>query len=162
MSLSLFVFDLNTFFRPFLFRIISMMMTIMAIAMSQSHRSFRRLTSERRHFELRHLRFQLARKFKKTFCFCIFVQFSLFAFRLGISKSNEMRARDLFSLDAPTPHRFVFCRTRRVIFLRLNPCCSNARRILRAMQVRKPLLLEGSPGVGKTSLVKFQMTIVYF
>ncbi|CAG8438258.1 2742_t:CDS:10 [Acaulospora morrowiae] len=29
----------------------------------------------------------------------------------------------------------------------------NAIRILRAMQVRKPILLEGSPGVGKTSLV---------
>ncbi|CAG8757255.1 13426_t:CDS:1, partial [Acaulospora colombiana] len=29
----------------------------------------------------------------------------------------------------------------------------NARRVLRAMQVRKPILLEGSPGVGKTSLI---------
>ncbi|KZV82948.1 hypothetical protein EXIGLDRAFT_754664 [Exidia glandulosa HHB12029] len=30
---------------------------------------------------------------------------------------------------------------------------SNARRVLRALQVPKPILLEGSPGVGKTSLV---------
>ncbi|BFZ54413.1 AAA ATPase midasin [Savitreella phatthalungensis] len=30
---------------------------------------------------------------------------------------------------------------------------SNASRVLRAMQLRKPILLEGSPGVGKTSLV---------
>lgn len=30
---------------------------------------------------------------------------------------------------------------------------SNAMRILRAMQLKKPILLEGSPGVGKTSLV---------
>jgi midasin len=30
---------------------------------------------------------------------------------------------------------------------------SNAFRVLRAMQLDKPILLEGSPGVGKTSLV---------
>lgn len=29
----------------------------------------------------------------------------------------------------------------------------NAFRVLRAMQLGRPLLLEGSPGVGKTSLV---------
>ena len=29
----------------------------------------------------------------------------------------------------------------------------NAQRIVRALQLSKPLLLEGSPGVGKTSLV---------
>ncbi|XP_033739322.1 midasin-like [Pecten maximus] len=31
--------------------------------------------------------------------------------------------------------------------------CVNAQRILRALQLTRPLLLEGSPGVGKTSLV---------
>ncbi|XP_065866775.1 midasin [Euphorbia lathyris] len=31
--------------------------------------------------------------------------------------------------------------------------CRNASRVLRAMQLPKPVLLEGSPGVGKTSLV---------
>ena len=31
---------------------------------------------------------------------------------------------------------------------------ANAFRVLRAMQLRKPVLLEGSPGVGKTSLVQ--------
>ncbi len=31
--------------------------------------------------------------------------------------------------------------------------CMNAQRILRALQLSRPLLLEGSPGVGKTSLV---------
>lgn len=30
---------------------------------------------------------------------------------------------------------------------------SNIDRVLRAMQLPKPILLEGSPGVGKTSLV---------
>lgn len=29
----------------------------------------------------------------------------------------------------------------------------NAQRLLRALQLSKPILLEGSPGVGKTSLV---------
>jgi len=40
-----------------------------------------------------------------------------------------------FSLATPTPR-------------------ANAFRVLRAMQLRKPVLLEGSPGVGKTSLVQ--------
>ena len=31
---------------------------------------------------------------------------------------------------------------------------ANAFRVLRALQLRKPILLEGSPGVGKTSLVQ--------
>ena len=31
--------------------------------------------------------------------------------------------------------------------------CLNAQRVLRALQLARPLLLEGSPGVGKTSLV---------
>lgn len=39
-----------------------------------------------------------------------------------------------FSLDAPTT-------------------ATNAMKVTRAMQVNKPILLEGSPGVGKTSLI---------
>ena len=31
--------------------------------------------------------------------------------------------------------------------------CANAQRLLRALQLPRPILLEGSPGVGKTSLV---------
>lgn len=45
-----------------------------------------------------------------------------------------MNAVDNYTLEAPTTGL-------------------NAQRILRALQLTKPLLLEGSPGVGKTSLV---------
>ena len=31
--------------------------------------------------------------------------------------------------------------------------CKNGQRVLRALQLARPILLEGSPGVGKTSLV---------
>lgn len=31
--------------------------------------------------------------------------------------------------------------------------CANALKVLRAMKLSKPILLEGSPGVGKTSLI---------
>jgi midasin len=48
-------------------------------------------------------------------------------------KSSE-QVRDSFNLHAPTT-------------------AANAMRVIRAMQVHKPILLEGSPGVGKTSLV---------
>ncbi|KAI9276342.1 P-loop containing nucleoside triphosphate hydrolase protein [Umbelopsis sp. AD052] len=42
----------------------------------------------------------------------------------------------------------------KIKFTLLAPTTSdNAMRVIRAMQVRKPILLEGSPGVGKTSLV---------
>lgn len=34
-----------------------------------------------------------------------------------------------------------------------NSTKANAMRILRAMQLSRPILLEGSPGVGKTSLI---------
>lgn len=48
---------------------------------------------------------------------------------------GDYRAPNIsFALDAPTTKR-------------------NAWRILRAMQLHKPVLIEGSPGVGKTSLV---------
>ena len=50
---------------------------------------------------------------------------------LGSETSIELTS---YSLKAPGPHL-------------------NAFRLLRAMQLGKPLLLEGAPGVGKTSLV---------
>ncbi|GMH33343.1 hypothetical protein BSKO_01177 [Bryopsis sp. KO-2023] len=49
----------------------------------------------------------------------------------GINVSLQVQS---FNLEAPTP-------------------CRNVFRVLRAMQLRKSILMEGSPGVGKTSLV---------
>nr|XP_017246046.1 PREDICTED: midasin isoform X2 [Daucus carota subsp. sativus] len=51
-----------------------------------------------------------------------------------IENGNDIPAGDGFEFLAPTTRR-------------------NALRVLRAMQLVKPVLLEGSPGVGKTSLV---------
>lgn len=51
-----------------------------------------------------------------------------------VSEGDSVVARDRFEIEAPTT------------FL-------NATRVFRAMQLRKPILLEGSPGVGKTSLI---------
>ena len=50
----------------------------------------------------------------------------------GISLGGALEVP--YSLEAPGPRK-------------------NAFRLLRAMQLRRPLLLEGAPGVGKTSLV---------
>ena len=50
------------------------------------------------------------------------------------SGSVECSSPNAYNLEAPGPR-------------------TNAFRILRAMQLGKPLLLEGAPGVGKTSLV---------
>eukprot|EP00002_Diphylleia_rotans_P015670 TRINITY_DN3035_c0_g2_i1.p1 TRINITY_DN3035_c0_g2~~TRINITY_DN3035_c0_g2_i1.p1 ORF type:complete len:5322 (+),score=1048.10 TRINITY_DN3035_c0_g2_i1:101-16066(+) len=51
-----------------------------------------------------------------------------------IPKGHSQAVGIRYSLDAPTTSR-------------------NVVRVLRGMQLRKPILLEGSPGVGKTSLV---------
>lgn len=59
-----------------------------------------------------------------------FVQFGPFALPKG--PANAMMHS--FNLQAPTPYE-------------------NALRVVRACQLPKPILLEGSPGVGKTSLV---------
>lgn len=60
------------------------------------------------------------------------------AFQLGpfsIQKVSPTTSEDVsFSLEAPTTR-------------------SNATRVLRALQLSKPILLEGNPGVGKTTLV---------
>ncbi|KXN88102.1 Midasin [Leucoagaricus sp. SymC.cos] len=59
-----------------------------------------------------------------------YIQLGLFAIKKGPLEPQHQ----LFNLTAPTSR-------------------NNAMRILRACQLSKPILLEGSPGVGKTSLV---------
>ncbi|MCJ1436355.1 hypothetical protein MMC27_005734 [Xylographa pallens] len=57
--------------------------------------------------------------------------------RVGQFKINKFQGNSLetdFSFDAPTT-------------------LSNTMRIIRALQLKKPLLIEGSPGVGKTTLI---------
>ena len=60
----------------------------------------------------------------------IFVQFGPFT----LPKGPENAVMHSFNLQAPT-------------------ACENVLRVVRACQVCKPILLEGSPGVGKTSLI---------
>lgn len=52
----------------------------------------------------------------------------------SVDKLESAPQVDAFNLEAPTT-------------------ASNAMRVIRALQVHKPILLEGSPGVGKTSLI---------
>ncbi|KAG9000235.1 hypothetical protein FRB93_012775 [Tulasnella sp. JGI-2019a] len=59
-------------------------------------------------------------------------EFTIGSFGMTLGPSNQPRT--VFNLEAPTTN-------------------DNAMRVLRACQVRKPILLEGSPGVGKTSLI---------
>lgn len=59
---------------------------------------------------------------------------SLTAGPFSIDRVSDTGAVEDFNLSAPTTS-------------------SNAMKVVRAMQVHKPILLEGSPGVGKTSLV---------
>lgn len=55
-------------------------------------------------------------------------------FSIPKTTSASPRISNVFNLTAPTPRE-------------------NTLRLLRALQISKPVLLEGSPGVGKTSLV---------
>lgn len=64
-------------------------------------------------------------KFTETF-------FEITPFRINLN-INDAKEND-FSFDAPTT-------------------INNSLRVLRGLQLKKPILLEGSPGVGKTSLV---------
>lgn len=59
---------------------------------------------------------------------------SLKAGLFEIPRDIEQASEELFSFEAPTT-------------------ATNAMRVIRAMQLKKPILLEGSPGVGKTSLI---------
>ena len=59
----------------------------------------------------------------------------------SVRKGDASAAQSPFNFDAPTT-------------------LSNAMRVVRACQLNKPILLEGSPGVGKTSLVTALTSVV--
>lgn len=68
--------------------------------------------------------------FPHTYDPSLYVQLGHFA----IPKGPEVTIPSIFNFRAPTAHE-------------------NAMRVVRACQLDKPILLEGSPGVGKTSLI---------
>jgi midasin len=61
-------------------------------------------------------------------------EYSLKAGLFEVARNPTTASEEVFSFEAPTT-------------------AANAMRVIRAMQLKKPILLEGSPGVGKTSLV---------
>jgi len=62
-------------------------------------------------------------------------RFGILPFTIQTGPTQISRKESDFSMTAPTTG-------------------SNIRRVIRAMQLTKPVLLEGSPGVGKTSLIE--------
>ncbi|XP_028395044.1 midasin-like isoform X2 [Dendronephthya gigantea] len=60
--------------------------------------------------------------------------FTLGSFSIPRGPESSSSIRNEYALNAPTTY-------------------GNAQRVMRAMQLQRPILLEGSPGVGKTSLV---------
>ncbi|KAL3008468.1 hypothetical protein AAZX31_07G033800 [Glycine max] len=98
--------------------------------------------------------------------------FSFLLQKLGVDESNSNLSRignygwgefgttmdvshsdDLFGIDAFYINKGIgICEDGGFEF-KAPTTCRNALRVLRAMQLPKPVLLEGSPGVGKTSLI---------
>lgn len=79
-----------------------------------------------------------------------------------VSRGCHPPTRHLFSLEAPTTRANAF-RVFRAMQVHAPPAThalarphrqSDARRQLPCIQLRKPILLEGSPGVGKTTLIQ--------
>ncbi|KAI8086936.1 P-loop containing nucleoside triphosphate hydrolase protein [Gilbertella persicaria] len=72
---------------------------------------------------------------------------------LGETKDKVKTAGDKFAIGPFEIPRGQLARTD-IKFTLLAPTTSdNAMRVIRSMQLKKPILLEGSPGVGKTSLI---------
>lgn len=78
---------------------------------------------------------------------------------IGVDLSAQVTAPVAVSMDATHLHLgpFHLPKTSRATSITFNlqapTTAMNAMKVVRAMQLRKPILLEGSPGVGKTSLV---------
>ncbi|KAI9487690.1 MAG: hypothetical protein EXX96DRAFT_514297 [Benjaminiella poitrasii] len=72
---------------------------------------------------------------------------------LGETKDKVQTAGDKFAIGPFQISRGQLAKTD-IKFTLLAPTTSdNAMRVIRSMQLKKPILLEGSPGVGKTSLI---------
>ncbi|KAL0096148.1 P-loop containing nucleoside triphosphate hydrolase protein [Phycomyces blakesleeanus] len=72
---------------------------------------------------------------------------------LGEAKSSVKMSDEQFAIGAFHIPRGQLAKADIKFTLLAPTTADNAMRVVRAMQVNKPILLEGSPGVGKTSLV---------
>ncbi|KAI8971571.1 P-loop containing nucleoside triphosphate hydrolase protein [Mycotypha africana] len=72
---------------------------------------------------------------------------------LGSVKDNIQSADDKFAIGPFQISRGQLAKTDIKFTLLAPTTADNAMRVIRAMQLKKPILLEGSPGVGKTSLI---------
>ncbi|TKY64312.1 Midasin protein [Spatholobus suberectus] len=76
-----------------------------------------------------------------------------FGTTMDVSHSDDKQHDDLFGIDPFYINKGIgICEDGGFEF-KAPTTCRNALRVLRAMQLPKPVLLEGSPGVGKTSLI---------
>ncbi|KAK8465039.1 hypothetical protein PHAVU_010G134100 [Phaseolus vulgaris] len=76
-----------------------------------------------------------------------------FGSAMDVPHSNNAHHDDLFGIDPFYINKGIGIVEDGGFELMAPTTCRNALRVLRAMQLPKPVLLEGSPGVGKTSLI---------
>ncbi|GFQ03815.1 midasin [Phtheirospermum japonicum] len=70
-----------------------------------------------------------------------------------LNQSDNMECDDLFGIHPFYIAKGIDCSGAEGFEFRAPTTRRNASRVLRAMQLNRPVLLEGSPGVGKTSLI---------
>ncbi|CAJ1950871.1 unnamed protein product [Sphenostylis stenocarpa] len=76
-----------------------------------------------------------------------------FGCTMNVAHSNNTQHGDLFGIDPFYINKGIGAVEDGGFEFMAPTTCRNALRVLRAMQLPKPVLLEGSPGVGKTSLI---------
>ncbi|KAL8154412.1 hypothetical protein V2J09_012172 [Rumex salicifolius] len=74
-------------------------------------------------------------------------------FHTDVAGSSNMQCDSLYGMNPFYIQRGNYVCNAEHFENRAPTTCKNVLRILRAMQLSKPVLLEGSPGVGKTSLI---------
>ncbi len=96
--------------------------------------------------------------------FDLFADAQIGAFQLDYASSDLMLARIQdtaadFGIDPylihKAPHEGAAMKVESEYFLNVKTPKENIHRVLRAMSLDRPILLEGSPGVGKTSLIEY-------